>query len=90
MSKIDTYKHLDKDTSMSIVLPMEQIAKSCVALNYGAHRLLSALVHELRAENEKLEKKWQDRNPREPVSADFKNSPLADGIEKLLNDGLYR
>ena len=68
-SRIDEYKHLDKHTAMAVVLPMEQIARECVALNYGAHRLLSAMVHAIR----------EKRGPNE----------LADGIETLLNKGLF-
>jgi hypothetical protein len=84
-SRIDEYKHLDKDTSMTITLPMEQIARECVALNYGSHRLLSALVHALRDANAVRAAKWEKDYPDEVYGP----SELADGIEALLNKGLY-
>ena len=81
MRTIDTYKHLDNDTAMKVTLPMEQIARECVQLNYGAHRLLSALVHALREANNEYAAKHPYGHP-EP-------SHLADGIEALLNKGLF-
>lgn len=81
MPRIDSYKHLDKDTAMVVTMPMEQIARECVRLNYGAHRLLSALVHALRDANSE----YAERHP----SAEPEPSGLADGIEALLNKGLF-
>jgi hypothetical protein len=93
MSQIDFYKHLDKDTAMTVTLPMEQIARDCVALNYGAHRLLSALVHELRAKNTKRAEEYAAMYPNEKLSEGeiqpYERSKLADGIEELLNKGLF-
>lgn len=51
MTEIDTYKHLDKDSKVTVELSMPELAKHVGSLNYGAHRLLSAMVHELRAKN---------------------------------------
>jgi hypothetical protein len=50
--KIDDYKHLDADPAYGIKMEMTipQLVKYVVAQNYGTHRFLSALVHELRAE----------------------------------------
>jgi hypothetical protein len=81
MRKIDSYKHLDKDTAMTLTLPMEQIASECVRLNYGAHRLLSAMVHALREANNE----YAAEHPNVPPEP----SELADGIEALLNKGLF-
>jgi hypothetical protein len=66
---------------------MEQIARDCVALNYGAHRLLSAMVHALRDRNAKQVAKWNEvfLYPSESYGP----SELADGIEALLNKGLF-
>lgn len=82
---IDTYKHLDKDTQMKVSLSMEEIARECAALNYGAHRLLSALVHELREKRERLAQEQE----RCGMTIRGRHSPLADGIEELLNNGLF-
>ncbi len=70
----DQYKHLNKQSvyNVQVELGMEQLAHMVVAKNYGAVRLLSAMIDELRTT-----KKYG------------RTSPLADGIEKLLNDGLY-
>jgi len=79
MRRIDFYKHLDADTPLTITLSMDQIARDCVALNYGAHRLLSALVHALRDRDAALSAKYEMKT----------DSQLADGIEELLNRGLF-
>ena len=84
-TKIDTYRHLDADTSLTVKLTMTDIARDCVKLNYGAHRLLSALVHELRADNALRAAEFLLRNPNEH----YGDSELATGIEQLLNKGLF-
>lgn len=86
-TRIDTYKHLDASTKVSIELSMEDIARRCVSLNYGAHRLLSALVHELRSA---ARTQRDNALRRDPSNEDRYpgTSELADGIEKLLNSGL--
>jgi hypothetical protein len=70
-SYFDCYKHLDDTDPFRITLNSEELAQLACGRNYGAHRLLSAMVHELRRK-----------------SVDGK-SELADGIEELLNKGLY-
>lgn len=51
MKRIDEYKHLDNDPSCRIRMEMTipEVVKAVVSQNYGTHRFLSALVHELRA-----------------------------------------
>lgn len=51
MRQIDTYKHLDEDPlyRIKIELTMPELVQRVVKQNYGTHRFLSALVHELRA-----------------------------------------
>ena len=67
-------------------LPMQDLAKAMCDQNYGVHRFLSALVHELRAK----EKQHQERcKAQERECIPDGASPLADGIERLLNDGLF-
>jgi DNA-directed RNA polymerase subunit L len=84
-SRIDSYKHLDKETPFTVELSMEQIARQVVQLNYGTHRLLSALVHELRAENARHAAEYEQRHP----GSTYGPSELAEGLEKLLNQGLF-
>jgi hypothetical protein len=76
MTNIDSYKHLDDDPAylIKIQFTMPELVKMVVAQNYGAHRFLSALVHELRAKSEAIHE-----TPSE----------LATVIEDALNRGLY-
>ena len=46
--RIDHYKHLDKDYPLRVEMTVPDVAAAIVAQNYGTHRFLSALVHELR------------------------------------------
>ena len=48
MTRVDQYKHLNEENELGINLGMEEVAKFVVSRNYGAHRFLSAMVHELR------------------------------------------
>lgn len=95
MSKIDTYKHLDAGTTVSVELSMPEIAKRVCALNYGSHRLLSAMVHEMRAnytgyvKRVDAEDAKKPENQRRNLSAEDRCSPLADAIEAALNAGHY-
>ena len=84
MTGIDTYKGLDETTPMVVTLPMEMIARECVSLNYGAHRLLSAMVHALRERNAREAARYEKNYP----GCTYGGSELADGIEALLNSGL--
>jgi hypothetical protein len=49
MPQLDTYKHLDDLLPFRLGATIPEVARAIVAQNYGAHRLLSALVHELKA-----------------------------------------
>ena len=92
MSGIDFYKHLEKVHPFTVELSMDDIARKCVKLNYGVHRLLSSLVRELRAANKRHEEKWNEQHPDDDPSENphtGKDSPLAKGIEELLNQGLF-
>lgn len=96
MTGIDTYKHLDEDSKLRVEVSMTQLAEQICALNYGAHRLLSALVHELRRRNLATVAAWEARENDKPVDRrriytdEDRRSPLADAIEEALNkDGFY-
>lgn len=84
-TEIDTYKHLDKDSQLELALSIPEVAKRICALNYGTHRLLSALVHELRGLQDDYNKRMRLAHGWEPEV-----SPLAEGIEALLNQGHTR
>lgn len=95
MTKIDTYKHLDKESfyNLRVELNPEQVAKEFCHLNYGAHRLLSAMVHELRKKRLEEIAYYDERDKDKPVeqrlafTKEEKRSPLADAIEAALNSG---
>jgi hypothetical protein len=88
MSHIDFYKHLDTSDPVALAIPMDKLAREVCALNYGAHRFLSAMVHELRARNAATLEKWREEG-HIPVLPEYEHSPLADAIEKALNEGHY-
>jgi hypothetical protein len=76
MPTIDTYKHLnDRD---GVVIDIEDIAKQVVKMNYGVHRLLSALV---RARRERAKATGELR--------DGERDELTEGIAALLERGLF-
>jgi hypothetical protein len=86
MPRIDTYKHLGP---LQFELPMENLARAMCDQNYGVHRFLSTLVHELRAKKKSLSEESQKYNLSWEPETDEYRSPLADGIERLLNEGLF-
>lgn len=88
MIRIDFYKHLDASDPVALTVPMDKLAHEVCALNYGAHRLLSAMVHELRAHNAATLEKWR-KSGEIKVTSEQERSPLADAIEKTLNEGHY-
>lgn len=91
----DYYKHLDEDSKLSVELSLPEIASKVCDLNYGAHRLLSAMVDTLRSKNNdfiariEAENKQKPENQRLILSEERKRSPLADSIEAALNAGQY-
>jgi len=95
MIQIDYYKHLDSDSKLTTELSMEEIAEKCCELNYGAHRLLSALVHVLRKRNVEYVQSTRNADAVKPqhkrlnLPPERERSPLADAIESALNAGHY-
>lgn len=76
MTQKDSYKHLNDDKDLKIVLDMDALADQLCTVNYGVHRFLSALVDARR-------KKYGENN----CSPETRN--LTEGIEKLLNKGYF-
>lgn len=73
MPRIDQYRHLNDDKDEGAIIGIEEIAQQVERLNYGTHRLLSAIVRARRA-----------RRP-----AHHGPDELADAIEAALNRGLF-
>jgi hypothetical protein len=77
--KIDEWKNLDRSEKLTMEMSIPDVAREIVRMNRGAHRMLSAMAHALR--------EHRKENPL-PVSGDSDN-PMAEALEKLLNDGIY-
>jgi len=70
MSKVDSYVHLNSEDK--IRLEIDEIASQIGTMNYGVHRMLSALV---RQGKQRRELYWDDEDN------------ILKDIEKLLNEG---
>lgn len=82
---IDRYKHLnesDRQGGHGVVVGIEDIAEQIERMNYGMHRMLSALVRARRAATAKKADRWD-------AEIRAKHNELADRIEALLNEGLF-
>ena len=75
MERIDQYKHLNKEHEIGLNVGIEDVAKFIVDQNYGACRLMSAMISALR---EKAE-----------VISGENYSPIGDRLEAILDDGLF-
>lgn len=71
--RIGMYDHINKESPLEITVDIEDLAKRIEAMNYGTHRLLSALVR-IRRKDTETESFPECRM-------------LTDGIEELLNRG---
>ena len=71
MRRADDYRHLNKESKIQVDL--EDVAAQVVHMNYGVHRLLSAIIRK------RIEEGTFDGRPDE----------LMDGIVTLLDKGLY-
>jgi hypothetical protein len=82
----DYYKHINEtdEGKLTLQVSIPEVAEMVCSQNYGAHRLLSALVDELRKRNEKYKKESESKGFK--VESD---SPLAQGIEALLNKQMF-
>lgn len=80
MTRIDTYKHLKDEFSVS--LTVDEIANQAVNMNYGVHRLLSSLVRA-------IEIKESGEEDRYKLIKNSNTTPISSGIRELLNKGYY-
>ncbi len=48
MNTVDSYRHLNESSKFRIELDVEMVAAKIIGMNYGVHRLLSAIVRQLR------------------------------------------
>ncbi len=74
-SGIGSYDHINEESKLEVALNIEEVAQKIHDLNYGDHRLLSAMVR-IR------------RNDRGKCTSD-NALMLTNGIEELLNKGGY-
>lgn len=83
------YAKLDKDVTVSVEIPMRDLAERLERLNYGVHRLLSHLI-DVRREQLKARTERYRRQGHADLAAhaEAEGDMLADGLEALLNQGL--
>jgi hypothetical protein len=83
------YANLDKDVSVSVEIPMRELAERVERLNYGVHRLLSHLI-DVRRETLQRSIQAYEASGDSDV-ADYvrrQGDEFADGLEALLNKGV--
>ena len=44
MRYLDQYRHLNKASLFTVKLSLDEVAEKILAMNYGVHRLLSAII----------------------------------------------
>jgi hypothetical protein len=85
-----TYAHLDRDSSVSVQIPMRKLAEDVEHLNYGTHRFLSHLIDVRRALAASRVEELRQRGDHDVAAYALREGdPLVDGIEALLAKGLY-
>lgn len=89
MNKPHTYRHLDKDSELTLTLDMRSLAERVVNMNYGTHRLLSHIIDVRRERLAADIKEYESRGDHDVADlARREGDKLADGIEALLRLGL--
>lgn len=84
-----TYAHLDRDSSLTVQVPMRKLAEDVEHLNYGTHRFLSHLIDVRRALVASRVEELRRRGDHDVAEYALRQGdPLADGIEALLVQGL--
>jgi hypothetical protein len=84
------YRHIDDDSKLKVELSTRELAERISRMNYGVHRFLSHLVDVRREELARRIDMYRKEGRR--VVADMAEADgdrMADGIEKLLLEGLY-
>ncbi len=84
------YNGLDKDYTIKTELTMREIAERVEASNYGTQRFLSHLV-DVRRERLKSRIAEYVRDGKQDVATYVaaEGDPLADAIERILQEGYY-
>jgi len=84
------YRHLDRDSKLTMELDLRQVAEQLVALPYGVHRLLSHLV-DVRRERFHMLVARQEASGDLRIADDMRREGdrLAEGIATLLESGLH-
>lgn len=85
-----TYKHLDEDSKFTVSLNLKNVVIQVSSMNYGVQRFLSHLVDVRRKEHqERINSYISGGNLETARYITLEGDKLADGIEKLLNEGLF-
>lgn len=83
------YRHLDKDSKVRIEIDLLEVAKKIDAMNYGVQRFLSHLLDVRRERHAERIKAAEARDPEVAAYIRRTGDELAEGIEKLLQAGLF-
>ena len=84
-----SYRHLDEDSKIIVEVDLRRLAEMVVHMNYGVHRLLSHIVDVRRKAAVERAVMYEKNGFPDSARATLRDE-LADGIEKLLLDGLKR
>jgi len=85
-----TYKHLDSDSKVEISLDLKEVVDKVMSMNYGVQRFLSHLVDARQKEHAERIASYMKKGQYDTAKrVSEKGDELADGIEKLLNEGLF-
>lgn len=84
------YKNLDRDSKLTIDIDMRSLAERVETMNYGTHRFLSHLIDVRRERLAERIKEYAERGHHDVAdNVRAEGDQLANGIERMLRDGLY-
>lgn len=84
------YKNLDSDSRLTLDIDMRSLAELIESMNYGTHRFLSHLIDVRREHLAERIKQYEARGDHDIANnVRAEGDRMADGIERMLRDGLY-
>lgn len=85
------YRGLDESADgLKVDVPLDELAQKLADMNYGVHRFLSHLIDVRKKQQAARIQRYIDRGDDDVAEyARRDGDKLIEGIEKLLNEGLY-
>lgn len=84
------YEGLDRDHTIKVALTMREVAERVEDSNYGTQRFLSHLVDVRREHLKKRIEEYRQKGSEDVAAyVERDGDPLADAIERLLQEGYY-